>query len=449
MRKSSNLIQSFIDRKNNEYIVKGDGPFLYSKKKKYLDSTSGLTGTAILGWKNRIVEESIKRQLSKFGHIDYKYFLDLNRERLANLLLSKKENKLDGIFFVGGSGGEACEASMKLSFLVHQANGKKSKKYFISRKQSYHGSGSDSLSLGDRPNLHIYKNFFPKFRSKINEHNIYRQKMHNETVNEYTERSINELEQKILQLGSKNVCAFVAETMMGGLIGDVPPTKDYWKGIRKVCDKYNIHIICDEVWCGTGVTGKIYCIDWDNITPDFIFIGKTLGAGYAPVSAIVTKKVFCDLIKKKFGAIQFSTTHQGHSLGVAAALGVQKIIHSKGFLNNVINLGDYLRSTFQKELSSELFFKNVRGRGLRNSIEYGTGNSEQDHLFGIAITEYCKDRLNLLISAKWHRICLSPAINIKLKDLNRIIEGVILGFRYVSSNWSPNFIKKIKNKVYY
>ena len=61
---------------------------------------------------------------------------------------------------------------------------------------------------------------------------------------------------------------------MGGLVGDVPPTKNYWKGVRKICTKYKVHLILDEVWCGTGTTGKIYCIDWDNITPDFIFMGN-------------------------------------------------------------------------------------------------------------------------------------------------------------------------------
>ena len=64
---------------------------------------------------------------------------------------------------------------MKLSYQYNLSIGKNKKKWFISRKQSYHGSTSDTLSLGDRPNLKIYENFFPKYRSKINEHNIFRQ----------------------------------------------------------------------------------------------------------------------------------------------------------------------------------------------------------------------------------------------------------------------------------
>ena len=161
-----------------------------------MDSTSGLTGTAILGWSNPSVNYAINKQLKKIPLVDYKYFLDSNREKLSRLLLSKAEHKLNRVFFVGGSGGEACEAAMKLSYQYHCAIGREGKKWFISRKQSYHGSGSDAISLGDRPNLNFYKPFFPRFRSKINEHNIYRIKKNKETVHEYETRSINELEKK-------------------------------------------------------------------------------------------------------------------------------------------------------------------------------------------------------------------------------------------------------------
>jgi len=242
------------------------------------------------------------------------------------------------------------------------------------------------------------------------------------------------------------VSGFVAETMMGGLIGDVPPTKNYWKGIRAICDRYNVHLIIDEVWCGTGTTGKIYCIDWDKVTPDIIFMGKTLAAGYFPVSALVTKKEIEEVIKKKFSSIQFSTTHQGHSVGVAAALAVQKIIHNDIFLNNVKKNGKYLRETLYQELKNHEFFSNIRGRGLRNSLEYNCTNK---HLFGIALTDFAKNKLNLLISAKWHRVCFCNAINVKKKDLDIALEKFILCFNSVSDKWTSKKIKSIKHRTFY
>ena len=60
--------------------------------------------------------------------------------------------------------------------------------------------------------------------------------------------------------------------------------------IRRLCDEFDIHVILDEVWCGTGTSGRIYSMNWDQVPPDFIFMGKTLGAGYGAVSAVVTRE---------------------------------------------------------------------------------------------------------------------------------------------------------------
>ena len=439
------LLKSF-NLPSFEEIKKGEGVYLYTKNKKYIDSTSGLTGTAILGWSNPSVEKAIITQLKKISLIDYKYFLDNNREKLARTLIKNAKHKLDQFFMVGGSGGEACEASMKLSYQYQCALGKPEKRWFISRKQSYHGSGSDAISVGDRPNLNFYKPFFPKYRAKIDEHNVYRKKRKNEKIFEYEKRSLAQLEKKILQIGPDKVCGFVAETIMGGLVGDVPPTKNYWKGVRKICNKYKIHLILDEVWCGTGTTGKSFCIDWDEVTPDFIFMGKTLAAGYMPVSALVTSSKISEVIKKKLGSIQFSTTHQGHSLGVAASVAVQKIIHNKIFLSNVVKNGNYFKDIINNELGNHEFFSNIRGRGLRNSLEY---RCENKHLFGIALTDLAKKKHNLLLSAKWHRVCFSTAINIKKKDLDIIIDKFLSSFKEVSNNWTENKIKEIKFRNFY
>ena len=115
--------------KQDETIVRGNGLFLFTNKgKKYLDATSGLTGTSILGWGNKKIEDAINDQLKKIALIDYKYFIDANREKVSKKILTGFSEKLNKFYFVGGSGGEACEASMKLAFLYQIAKGKKKKK---------------------------------------------------------------------------------------------------------------------------------------------------------------------------------------------------------------------------------------------------------------------------------------------------------------------------------
>ena len=131
LKKKQFLLRNF-DLYLNESIEKGDGVFLYTKnKKKYLDSTSGLTGTAILGSNVHKIQKAINKQLKKIPYIDYKYFIDENREKLSKLILSKAKHSLDKVFFVGSSGGEACEAAMKLSFQYHHVKGKKKKMVYI------------------------------------------------------------------------------------------------------------------------------------------------------------------------------------------------------------------------------------------------------------------------------------------------------------------------------
>ena len=333
-----------------------------------------------------------------------------------------------------------------MHIFINYPKEKKNKKWFISRRESYHGSGSDAISVGDRKNLYIYKDFFPKYRAKINEHNFFRKAKRHETAEEYVKRSCAELEKKILQIGPNNVCAFLAETIMGGLVGDVPPCKNYWKEIKKICNKYEVLLILDEVWCGTGTSGKYFCFEWDNIYPDIIFMGKTLAAGYCPVSGLATNTKISEKVFNYFGNIPFSTTHQGHSLGAAATLAVQNIIQNKIFLDKVDKNGNYFRSVLNSELSNHEFFKNVRGRGLRNSLEY---NCKDKHYFGIALGDYAKNRYNLLISAKWHRVCFSPAINIEKKMIDQILEKFLKTFRKVSSSWTTRKKNTINLRTFY
>jgi adenosylmethionine-8-amino-7-oxononanoate aminotransferase len=438
---SSKLLNTFFNT-NLINISRGKGIYLFDKSgNKYVDLTGGFTGHAILGWGNKKIVNAIKQQLNKISHIDYKYLTDSNRESLAKIILKNCNNNLNKVFLVGSSGAEACEAAVKMSFQVHYDNGKKNKNLIISRKQSYHGCTSQSLALGDRPNLNFYKGILNKNVHKINEHNFLRKKFKHENEQDYSHRSAAELEKKIIQLGPDRVGAFVAETMAGGLIGDVPPAKNYWKKVRKICSKYDIHLILDEVWCGTGVSGKYFCFDYDSITPDFVFLSKTLAAGYGALSLVITREELFKQVKKRSGQIYYSNTHQGHSLSTAAALEVQKIINNKYFLNEVNNKGHYLRDIINSELKNHDFFVNVRGRGMRNSFEYNCINK---NLFGSMLKDNLKKKYNIFIDAKWHRLCFCSSILITKEEISQYLDLILKEFKTLSKKWSSKNVKNYK-----
>jgi adenosylmethionine-8-amino-7-oxononanoate aminotransferase len=439
------LLYTFFN-KNLVPVSHGKGIYIFSKNKiKFTDLTAGSTGHAILGWSNKKIINQIIKQAKKISHIDYKYWKDENRTLLANKILSNKINKLDRVFIVGSSGAEACEAAIKMSYQIHFDKGKKNKSIIISRKQSYHGCTTHALSIGDRPNLYFYKNILNKNVRKINEHNFVRYKKKNESMIEYGFRSSKDLEKAILRIGPNNVSCFVAETMAGGLVGDVPPAEGYWRNIRKICNKYDVHLILDEVWCGTGVSGKNFCIDYEKITPDFVFLSKTLAAGYGALSAVATKKNLFENSRKKTGQIFYSNTHQGHSLSVAAALACQNIINNNAFLNSVYDKGKFLRDYLNNELSNHQFFKNVRGRGLRNSLEY---NCDDKNLFGNILKKRLIDKYKIIIDAKWHRICFSPALIITKSEISKNLEIISREFKLLGNNWTKKNKKNFKYKYF-
>ena len=440
------LLNTFIKRPPTEEVLYAKGNILYMKDGKiYKDFSGGFTGHSVIGWGNKDIADKAYDQLSKIGHIDYKNLQDPNRIQLGKVLTSLSESGLEYAYFVGGSGGEACEAAIKLSYQAHTSEKKSSKFHYISRKQSYHGISSDNLSLGDRPNLDIFKPFHSVHRTQIEEHNIYRKLLEGETIEEYTERSLNQLVDEILRIGPENVGGFIAETIMGGLVGDVPPTANYWKGIREICDTYRIHLILDEVWCGCGVSGKYFCHDWDSIKPDFVFFGKTLSGGYAPISALMTTKEIKDSLSQGNGQIQHSTTFQGHSLSCAITLEVINQIQKNSWIDNAFIQGEWLRKNVNQKLKSSKYYSNVRGRGVRNSVEHSAPNQ---HLFSIEIGNRLR-KLGFIISSKWHRVAILPNLNIERSQLIEFLEVFYEEWFKLEKDWEYLDKDKIDQKPFF
>ena len=441
------LLRTFPNDPIGETIVNGEGLEVTTKRgEKFLDMTGGFTAHNTLGWGHKSIIDAIQKQLTAIPHIDYKTFNDPNREELAEILLGNSNHKLDRLFLCGASGGEACEAAIHLSYQVHCEQGNASKQWFISRTQSYHGATTDCMALGERPNLDFYKPLFPSKRAKVQEHNKFRHIKPNESESQYGERCAKELDELIIKLGPENVAAFIGETIMGGLVGDVPPTENYWMCIRDVCNKHDVHLILDEVWCGCGISGKNFCIDWDKITPDFIFLGKTFASGYMPISGVVTRSRFEDIIKNGSGRLENSTTYQGHSACVAAALECQKIINSNGFLEDVNRKGSRIRQELFESLGDHEFYRNVRGRGMRNSFEY---NCDNMNLFGIEVSNRMKADHRILVNGKWHRFTFSNAMTITDDQITMFIDLFQKTFRDVASQWTQDYAKTIQPKNFF
>ena len=202
--------------------------------------------------------------------------------------------------------------------------------------------------------------------------------------------------------------------------------------MREVCTRYNVHLILDEVYCGTGTSGRIYCCDWDKVSPDFLFIGKTLAAGYGVLSAVLTTSEIEQGILRSQKRLQHTTTHQGHSLSTAAALAVQEIIHSTPLLASVHDTGEAMRSAIKNELGEHEYFRDVRGRGLRFSFEYQCNRLSD---FSAKLADNLQKNHSLIVNCKWHRACFTPSLLLSPEQAVFVVDAFCEEFRNLASSW--------------
>ena len=429
----SGVLQKFPNDPPAPYVAGAEGIYIHTEDgRTILDATAGWCSQMVLGYSHPEVLQAMTEQMQRFCHMDHNIWQHRQMDELADLLLSRAPAGFDKVYFAGNSGSESVEAALKLSYQVHHDSGHASKSWIISRDQSYHGSTLQSIAVSERDILDFYEPMLPMRRARIPQHHPLYEMRAGESLDDYARRGANELDDKILELGADNVAAFIDETVMGQLQGDIPPAPNYWQYVREVCDRHDVHLILDEVYCGLGRSGKVYCCEWDDVTPDFVCFAKTLGAGYAPISVVVTSQRMQDIIARGQGRIQHGHTHQGYSLGVAAGLAVQKIVQTEAQLDHIQAIGGHISGRLSDELGGHPFFRDLRGRGLMISLEY---DCDDKPAFGRALFEDVKENHDVLISAKWHRISLSPPFIITENEADRVLDAVIGSFRKLADGW--------------
>ena len=134
--------------------------------------------------------------------------------------------------------------------------------------------------------------------------------------------------------------------------------------MKEVCERHGALFILDEVMSGMGRTGTLHAWEQEDVVPDLQTIAKGLGAGYAPIAALLVNQSVVDTLTKGTGAFVHSQTYQGHPVACAAAYQVQQIIQSDGLLANVREMGEYLGQLLKGRLSAHPNVGDIRGRGL-------------------------------------------------------------------------------------
>lgn len=165
------------------------------------------------------------------------------------------------------------------------------------------------------------------------------------------------------ELKDPNVAAFMVEPIQGEA-GVVVPDEGYLEGVRKLCNKYNVLFIADEVQTGIGRTGKLLATDYENAKPDILILGKALSGGVFPVSAILANNDVMMCIKPG----EHGSTFGGNPLACVVAKAALEVVVDEKLAENAMELGNYFRSEINKFIKTSSLVNQVRGKGLLNAI---------------------------------------------------------------------------------
>ena len=321
----------------------GKGCYLYStSNEKYLDFVSGIAVNA-LGHCHSHLVEVIQNQAEKLWHVSNAFEIP-EQEKLAKRLVDN--TFADHVVFMN-SGAEATEASIKIARKYFYEKGQAHKNRIITFKGAFHGRTLASLFAAN--NAEHIKGFEPKVdgfdQVSFGDH-------------EGLKKAINE-----------NTAAIMVESILGeGGIKVIP--SECLIGLRKICDEKNLLLILDEVQCGIGRTGKFLAFEWSGIKPDIVPIAKAIGGGFPIGACLVNKKAGSGMKPGSHGS-----TFGGNPLAMSVGNAVLDIILQKGFLSNVIALGEYFEGELLK--IKEKFpniIEDIRGKGLLKGVKLKVDN---------------------------------------------------------------------------
>ncbi|MBK6618693.1 MAG: adenosylmethionine--8-amino-7-oxononanoate transaminase [Nitrosomonas sp.] len=312
-------------------VTKGIGAWLYDQNgDRYLDTISSWW-VNLFGHCNPRINAAIIDQLQKIEHV---LLAGCTHEPVV--LLSERLAKLApgdlGHCFYASDGASATEIALKMSFQYWQQCGSPTKKNYISLQNGYHGETLGALSVTDVP---LFKQTYaPLLLPSITVPTPdWRQATNNETPYDCALRAAAALEQHLEQHHAE-IAALILEPLIQGAIGMGMYHPVYLERARQLCDRYQVHLIADEIAVGFGRTGTMFACEQAAITPDFLCLAKGLSGGYLPLSVVMTTDniyaaFYDDLTSKAF---LHSHSHSGNALACRAALATLDIFEQDNVL---------------------------------------------------------------------------------------------------------------------
>ena len=374
--------------------------------KRYLDFNSQLMCTNMGHGEPRMIR-AIQEQAEKLAYVN-PFMATEPRARLGAKLAELTPGDIDVFFFTNG-GAEANENAIKLA---RQATGRHK---VLARYRSYHGATAGAITLTGDPRRWAAE---PGMAGVVHVPDFHKWGRRDP---ETAETALQDLEDVIRYEGGHTIAAFIVETVVGtnGLL--IPPD-GYMQGVRELCDRHGIMLICDEVMAGFGRTGRWFAVDHWGIVPDIITMAKGLTGGYVQLGAVGMRRQIAESFRDKvfFGGL----TYNSHPLACATALAAIQIYEDDGLIERADRMGRLMRELQQDLMARHPSVGAARSIGLFGLIElvrkrepftpmapYG-GSSDEMAAFGRALRAG-----GLYTFVRWNTFFTNPPLTISEDEL--------------------------------
>jgi adenosylmethionine-8-amino-7-oxononanoate aminotransferase len=246
--------------------------------------------------------------------------------------------------------------------------GQPERKKLIARVPSYHGNTLYALSLSGRP--HYKKLYGPMLSEVVTTASPY---PYRSGLADYEREGADHygdlLEAVIEREGPGNIAAFIAEPVIGSSAGAAVPPLGYFEKLRAICDRHGILMIADEVLCGTGRCGAFFASSRVGFTPDVLVLGKGLGGGYAPLSALMVRTDHLEEMKSGSGYFQHAQTYLQAPFMTAAGVAVLDELKREGLVQRARRVGELFLAQLRERLLPLPHVGSVQGMGMLAGVE--------------------------------------------------------------------------------
>jgi putrescine aminotransferase len=432
---SAHFLHPFTDhaalkKRGARVMVRGEGIYLWdSDGHKIIDGMSGLWCVNV-GYGRTSISNAVYQQMEALPF--YNSFFNTTNVpavRLAARLAELAPPGMEHVFFTS-SGSEANDTIVRMVRRYWDLMGQPERQVIISRHNAYHGSTVAGASLGGMRGMHAQAGLPIPGIVHIGQPN-YAEADPAMSEAEFGLLAAGWLEEKILELGPDKVAAFIGEPVQGaGGVIIAPAT--YWPQVRRICDKYGVLLISDEVICGFGRLGTWFGCEQMGFTPDLIAFAKGVSSGYVPLGGVLVGGRVAHALIDRGGDFNHGFTYSGHPVACAAALENLRIIEDEKLVEKVaLETGPHLKAAFAG-LAAHPLVGHAESCGLvagLNLVRRKGASAQTCEPFdqALAVGMLCRSHMfdnGVIMRAVGDRMIVAPPLVITKAQIDEMVERI-------------------------